>query len=74
MKRFKHDCDKCNPIEVDMYYCPATGSIVMRYGDEGSEYFSAQKEWLVLLPNLAAQFVYELMLRRRIGVDALDKE
>jgi len=52
---FKHDCDHCyllegqrtasvgknkEPFLFDLYTCPASLSIVMRYGDEGHEYYS----------------------------------
>lgn len=46
MKKFEHDCDKCNFIGHfeghDVYECPQGGmpTIVARYGDEGSHYSS----------------------------------
>jgi len=51
--QFKHDCDQCTYLgrdintddhsDVDMYFCPQNGmpTIIMRYGDNGSDYASA---------------------------------
>lgn len=49
--KFKHDCDGCiflswvpiGPEGHDLYFCPKCdgGSIIARYGDEGSQYSSA---------------------------------
>ncbi len=51
--QYTHDCESCtflgrdvdtnNDTQVDMYFCPQGGlpTIIMRYGNEGSEYTSA---------------------------------
>ena len=46
-QKFEHDCDSCQWVghrdECDWWYCPGTtfdGSMIKRFGDEGSEYSS----------------------------------
>jgi hypothetical protein len=54
---YVHDCDACifitskptltssrapESLHLDVYYCPSSGSLVARYGNDGPEYFSDQ--------------------------------
>lgn len=54
MAIYEHDCSKCelvfsinmgNDRDVDVYFCPGSlgGSIVIRYSDEGSQYWSMDR-------------------------------
>ena len=47
--KFKHDCDRCNfrgrLDGMDAYVC--ADSVLLRFGDEGSEYLSMPKEMAV---------------------------
>jgi hypothetical protein len=53
---FTHDCDKCiflghmtlvtptvGKCEYDLYWCPESGSVVSRFGNEGGDYYSCQR-------------------------------
>ena len=55
----------------DIYYCTATGSLVIRYGNKGEEYYSGKPEVLKLVlekmrtkePNFPLVKIYEMGLK-----------
>jgi hypothetical protein len=90
---FVHDCDSClflgNPHkkEYDIYFCPQCdgGSIVIRHGDEGPDYYStmislalnrdpSNSEISALFLKIARQLLSDGMISVSVNHDMIEEK